>query len=107
MAIDLNSLSNTQANAARSRVPTQTGDARGGERQSEALANSGQRGDTVRLSEAAQALQNAGKQMSQQKVDDFDADKVAQIKLALEQGSYVIDNERLAARMIDFEKLFE
>ena len=59
--------------------------------------------DTVRISDTAQALQRSvGKQDSSA---DVDTDRVAQIKAAIDSGSYKIDNERVAERMLQFDKL--
>lgn len=51
--------------------------------------------DSVKLSDAGRALTAAG-----QAVDDFRADKVAAVKMALEQGTYRVHARIIADRMI-------
>lgn len=51
--------------------------------------------DSVKLSDTGRALTAAGKA-----VDDFRADKVAALKMALEQGTYHVQARIVADRMI-------
>ena len=59
--------------------------------------------DTVRISDTAQALQRSVGENSGNA--DVDSDRVAQIKAAIEDGSYKIDNERIADRMLQLDSL--
>lgn len=101
MAIELNGLSSNQTTAARNKASDQSG------------VNANKTGiaspapvqtDTVRLSDAVQALQSANRQMDDS--GDFDAGRVANIKAAIADGSYTINSERVADKMLQFEKLF-
>ncbi len=101
MAIELNGLSSNQTTAARNKTAeqnnattTQRGNANATAPQS----------DTVRLSDAVQALQSANRQIDD--TSDFNAERVAEIKAAMADGSFSIDAERVADKMLQFEKLF-
>ncbi|MBV0934065.1 flagellar biosynthesis anti-sigma factor FlgM [Marinobacterium weihaiense] len=61
-------------------------------------------GDTVRISDAAQALQRSGS-VEAGSDSAVDNERVAQIKAAIDNGSYRIDNERVAERMLQFDNL--
>lgn len=58
--------------------------------------------DTVRISDTAQALQRTA---SSADSDGVDSDRVTRIRAAIEDGSYRIDNERIAERMLQFDDL--
>lgn len=60
--------------------------------------------DTVKISDAAQALQNAELELQSQ--PDVDSDRVAEIKKAIDNGEYEIDAGRVADRMLAFDELF-
>ena len=55
----------------------------------------------VRLSEDAQSLQRVQETLERQ--DSFDTDRVEQIKQAIGEGRYPIDNDRLARRFLELE----
>ncbi len=55
----------------------------------------------VTLSEAAQALQSAAKVLAD--TPEVDESRVQALRNAIESGSYEINYERLAERMVDFE----
>lgn len=104
MAIDLNGLSSNQTTAARGKGTEQQ---RGSTQVSDKGENSAlnQPGsDTVRLSDAAQALQQAGKRLDNE--PDVDAERIASIKAAIADGSYKVDSGRIADKMLQFDKLF-
>lgn len=101
MAIELNGLSSNQTTAARNKPGDQNGvNANKASQTNTAPAQA----DTVRLSDAVQALQSANRQMDDS--SDFDAGRVAEIKAAIADGSYSINSERVADKMLQFEKLF-
>ncbi|WP_417585769.1 flagellar biosynthesis anti-sigma factor FlgM [Nitrincola sp.] len=102
MAIELNGLSSNQTTAARGKQTEQA--SAKPENQGNAGNTPATKADTVRLSDAAQALQSAKLQADDS--SDFDAGKVAEIKAAIADGSYNISNERIADKVLQFEKLF-
>lgn len=60
------------------------------------------RGETVSLSNKVQGLQQLESEVKN--LPEVDQDKVAKIKAALEDGSYQVNSEKLAQKMLDFEK---
>jgi|SRR5690554_636441 len=59
-------------------------------------------GDQVSFSSQARDLKELENSVRQ--LPDVDQDKVARIKAALADGSYQIDNERLASKLLSFEE---
>mgnify|MGYP000326959362 CR=1 FL=1 len=59
--------------------------------------------DTVKLSGAAQSIQNAERKMAN--TPDIDQAKVDRLKAAIDSGEYKVNAERTAAGMIDFDNL--
>lgn len=57
--------------------------------------------DEVRLSEAMQALQSADKRLAD--TPEVDEKRVEALRAAIENGSYQIDFQRVAERMLDLE----
>ena len=57
------------------------------------------RGDRVELSARARELQQAHEAIS--RMDDMDMEKVARIKAQVQAGTYKIDAEKIAGKMID------
>lgn len=102
MAIDFPGLSSVQTAGNRGKVNEQAADKAPRAETPAAQGTASGQGDTVRISDAAQALQRSN---ADQGNSDVDTDRVAQIKAAIEDGSYKIDNERIAERMMQFEKL--
>lgn len=60
--------------------------------------------DTVKLSGAAQVLQNQQTKMNQ--FPEINMDKVEQIKNAIASGDYKIDTQKLASNMASMDSLF-
>lgn len=60
--------------------------------------------DTVKISDNSRLLQGAQAKLSQQA--DVNSSKVAQLKQAISEGSYNINPEKLAQKMLDFEGVF-
>ncbi len=61
-------------------------------------------GDTVSLTETAARMQQLSSELSNQPV--IDNDRVAELRKAIESGTYQVDSQRIAGKMIDLEELF-
>ena len=102
MSVDFNGINQSQINTQR---PTtdRAGNAAKTATAEQATSQSPQaRGESVNLSSQARDL----KQL-EQKLGDFpemDDERIAQIRSALEDGSYKIDAQQLAQKMLDMDK---
>lgn len=67
----------------------------------ERQSSADQQADKVQLSEDAQSLQRI--QETLEREDSFDAKRVEDIKQAISEGRYPVDNDRLARRFLDLE----
>lgn len=104
MAIDFPGLSPAQSAGNRGKVSEQQTPATGNSAGNQPTGNTPARSDdTVRISDTAQALQRSVGENSGN--TDVNSDRVAQIKAAIEDGSYKIDNERIADRMLQLDSL--
>jgi len=70
----------------------------------EQVAKTTARPDTVQLSDQAQALMKMEQRAAQG--PSTNSQKIAQIRAALAEGTYQIDAEAVAKKMIDFDALF-
>ncbi|MFI8744009.1 flagellar biosynthesis anti-sigma factor FlgM [Pseudomonas sp. NPDC077186] len=108
MVIDFNRLNNanTPANAGRTGA-TQAGNRNepaapsqapvvGGDEQ-----NSAKTGEPVQLSREAQQLQKIGEKLRDQPI--VNKERVAQLKQAIADGSYQVDSQRVAEKLLNFE----
>ncbi|MFC3609297.1 flagellar biosynthesis anti-sigma factor FlgM [Stutzerimonas tarimensis] len=104
MVIDFN-----RPNNASSTSVGRSGAAQGGERTDKAApqnevsrpATSPATGEPVKLSEEAQQLQQAREKLRD--LPEVDQERVARIKQAIADGSYQVDEQRLAAKLLSFE----
>lgn len=101
MAIDLTGLSSTPTTGTRGRVDNARTSGQSDKQDKASTAAPGQT-ETVKLSGEAQSLKKLEEQVAQ--LPDVDADRVAHVKRALEEGSFNIDPERIAAKLVDLEE---
>lgn len=108
MAIELPGLSSTQMGNARSGRVTQeqagTSTQRGeGQAQPSVSTDSGS-ADTVQISEAALAIQDATQAISAE--SEVNSERVAELRAAINSGEYEVNAERVAQGMLAIESLF-
>ncbi|WP_299183699.1 flagellar biosynthesis anti-sigma factor FlgM [uncultured Neptuniibacter sp.] len=94
-----NLASNQTANA-RARTGEQNSAAKSGSSATSAQPPSS-KGDTVKLSTAAQTLQNVETKLAN--TPDVDSERVEQLRQEIESGNYQINAERVASKMLNFE----
>lgn len=109
MVIDFNRLNSAlPAATARSGSAQASENAKGAEsgravHSSETVATStnAASGESVRLSPEAQQLQTITDKL--QDLPDVDHERVARLKQAVADGSYQVDSQRVASKLLDFE----
>ncbi|MCW8156743.1 flagellar biosynthesis anti-sigma factor FlgM [Stutzerimonas stutzeri] len=106
MVIDFNR-PNSPLNAPNGRTSVQSNERTAGT-QAELASNASKTGtvnagtgDTVQLSPEAQRLQQATDKLNEQPAVDLE--RVAKLKQAIADGSYQVDSERVAAKLLAFE----
>jgi negative regulator of flagellin synthesis FlgM len=106
MAIDIPGLSSAQTGNVRSnRVSSEQQNA--GTPRSEGSAQpsvSPGSVDTVKISDAAQAIQGAAQDLKSE--PEVNSARVAELKAAIDSGEYKVDAERVAQGMLAMESLF-
>ena len=101
MAVEFNGLNSNQIASQRSRA----NEAKRTEQASKAPADTPApqpRGENVVLSNEARALQSMEQQLRSQ--PDIDKEKVERIKAQIDSGTYRVDAQKLAQKMLDIEK---
>lgn len=64
-------------------------------------ASTGKGGESVQLSREAQQLQKIGEKLRDQPA--INKERVAQLKQAIAEGSYQVDSQRVAGKLLNFE----
>lgn len=101
MINDITGLSSSQTAATRARAGEQNTAAKSGGGTPAQPPSS--KGDTVNLSTTAQTLQNVEKKLAN--TPDVDSERVERLKQEIESGSYQINAERVAEKMLNFDNL--
>ncbi len=111
MVIDINRLNNAASPANSGRTSSaQAGtqnEAIGSKQPSSAPSTAeqapqaGKSGESVQLSSQAQQLQKVSEKLRDQPT--VNSDRVAQLKQAIEEGSYQVDSQRVASKLLNFE----
>ena len=107
MVIDINRLNNATAATANGRTGnTQTASRSDAEsiRQTPPTATltpANKAGESVQLSTDAQQLQKATNKLGD--LPSVDKERVARLKQAISDGSYTVDSQRVASKLLDFE----
>jgi len=104
MSVDLNGIGPGQVNTPRTtadkssnQTSTQAASAEQNKAQSPAT-----RGENVKLSNQAKNLNQLEQKLGE--YPEMDDDRVSQIRAALEDGSYKVDAEKLAQKMLDMDE---
>ncbi|HGY9626314.1 flagellar biosynthesis anti-sigma factor FlgM [Pseudomonas juntendi] len=100
MVIDFSRLNNAPSITGGVRGNTATGNAEKAGETSQA-AKPDASGEAVHLSQEAQQLQKISDQLRDQ--PEVNSARVAQLKQAIAEGSYKVDAERVASKLLDFE----
>jgi negative regulator of flagellin synthesis FlgM len=105
MVIDFNRTNSTSSTASTSRT-TGTAATSAASKTSEvaktaAVSATQSVGENVKLSDEAQTLQKAVAAIRQEPV--VDSDRVNRLKQAIADGSYQVDSQRVASKLLDFE----
>ena len=69
--------------------------------QPDAVSSTGQSGEAVHLSQEAQQLQQVSDKLRDQPI--VNSDRVAALKQAIADGSYQVDANRVASKLLNFE----
>lgn len=106
MVIDFNRLNKALPTAAgRSGSAQASENAKASSGSSAALSGNASRasvsGESVRLSDQAQQLQSITDKLRD--LPEIDSERVARLKQAIADGSYQVDNQRVASKLLDFE----
>lgn len=101
MAIDITSAT-SQPTTTRARTNEQTVTTPNGGSNS-VVAPPSSRGDTVQLSEAAQTLRDVERRLAD--TPDVDSARVESIRQQIDDGTYEINPDRIAERILDFDNL--
>lgn len=101
MAIDLSRLNNSPSITGGVRGNATSGNAEKTGEAKEAPKGASASGEAVHLSQEAQQLQQVSDKLRDQPV--VNSARVAQLKQAIADGSYKVDADRVASKLLDFE----
>ncbi|WP_409278309.1 flagellar biosynthesis anti-sigma factor FlgM [Pseudomonas defluvii] len=101
MIIDFSRLNNSPSVTGGARTGSSLENSSGAASASTAPAASTQSGETVHLSQEAQQLQKISEKLREQPV--VNSGRVAELKQAIADGSYKIDSNRIASKLLNFE----
>lgn len=102
MAIEINNLSSGSAQVTELGGQARASDRPTTDKAAEKSSGQATAGDQVSLTPAAQQLRGLEQQITEQPV--VDSQKVTAVKEALASGSFEVNPERIAAKMISLEK---
>lgn len=103
MAMEINGLNSNQANASKAKPGQKVGAGDSGVKNSAPAADSG-RGETVKISAEAQALSRVSQQMETDA--PVNQEKVDALRAAIADGSYKVDAQSIARKMLESDSLF-
>lgn len=106
MAIDFNNLNNT-ARLSKPTHPSSPNSAQLNTQNPNKAPDSAaqtQAGESVKLSQDARQLQSVSQKIAD--MPSVNSDKVAQLKQAIADGSYQVDSQRVASKMLSLEAQF-
>ncbi|CRI55994.1 negative regulator of flagellin synthesis FlgM [Pseudomonas sp. TE6288] len=101
MVIDFSRLNNSPSVTGGVRGNTASGNAAKAGEANEAPKHTGASGETVHLSPEAQQLQKISDKLRDQPT--VNSARVAELKQAIADGSYKVDADRVASKLLDFE----
>jgi negative regulator of flagellin synthesis FlgM len=110
MVIDFNRLNNAPSSANSGRIGNTQSSARNeavsgtqppATQAADEQTSATKSGDSVQLSREAQQLQKASDKLRD--IPTVDKERVAKLKQAIADGSYQVDSQRVASKLLDFE----
>lgn len=103
MAMEINGLNSNQANTNKARSGQKVSDSNADAKKSD-QANTNQSGETVKISAEAQALNRVSQQLE---IDSpVNQEKVEALRAALADGSYKVDAQSVAGKMLESDSQF-
>jgi len=101
MVIDFSRLNNSPSVGTAGRTGNSQESANAAPAKADTTAQASASGETVHLSHEAQQLQKVSEQLREQPV--VNSARVAELKKAIADGSYQVDSNRVASKLLNFE----